>query len=125
MGSVYRPKLKNGQLQATYRISYSVNGKKVIESTGLTDEREARRILKEREGRVATGQPILPRVDKVKYDEARADLVEYYQTTEDRDLYEAGARIKHLDRFFAGSRLVTITPDVVMKYARARKAEDA
>jgi len=40
MGSVYRPKLKNGERQATYRISYSVNGKKIIESTGLTSEAE-------------------------------------------------------------------------------------
>ena len=31
MGSVYRPKLKNGERQTTYRISYSVNGKKIIE----------------------------------------------------------------------------------------------
>src|SRR5262252_6174541 len=81
MGSVYRPKLKNGQLQSTYRISYSVNGKKIIESTGLTSEAEAKRVLKEREGRVATGQPILPRVDKVKYDEVRDDLCQYYSTT--------------------------------------------
>src|SRR5215470_18503381 len=115
MGSVYRPKLKNGQLQSTYRITYSVNGKKIIESTGLTSEAEAKRVLKEREGRVATGQPILPRVDRIRYEEARADLVEHYKTTEDRELGATEARLKHLDRFFASSRLVTITPDIVTR----------
>src|SRR5215470_7950684 len=118
MGSVYRPKLKNGQLQSTYRITYSVNGKKIIESTGLTSEAEAKRVLKEREGRVATGQPILPRVDRIRYEEARADLVEYYKTTEDRDLGEAEARLRHLDQFFAKVKLVAITPDIVTRYAR-------
>src|SRR5262252_225770 len=88
MGSIYRPKLKNGERQATYKITYSVNGKKIIESTGLTSEAEAKRVLKEREGRVATGQPILPRVDRIRYDEVRDDLVQHYKTTEDRDLAE-------------------------------------
>jgi integrase len=125
MGSVYQPLLKNGERQATYKISYSVNGKKIIESTGVTDEREARRILKEREGRVATGQPILPRVDRIRYEEARADLVEHYKTTEDRDLAEAEARLKHLDRFFANCKLVAIAPDVVTRYASLRKDEGA
>ena len=82
-------------------------------------------MLKEREDLVATGQPILPRVDRIRYEEASADLVEHYKTTEDRELGETEARLKHLDRFFASSRLVTITPDIVTRYAGARKDQGA
>jgi len=82
-------------------------------------------VLKEREDLVATGQPILPRVDRIRYEEASADLVEHYKTTEDRELGETEARLKHLDRFFASSRLVTITPDIVTRYAGARKDQGA
>src|SRR5215813_12852048 len=123
MGSVYRPKLKNGQLQSTYRITYSVNGKKVIESTGLTDEREARRVLKEREGRVATGQPILPRVDKVRYEEIRDDLSRYYAATQARELGEVGKRLAHLDKFFGSLRVIAIDRSTILRYIEARQAQ--
>ncbi|HUM16594.1 MAG TPA: site-specific integrase [Candidatus Nitrosotalea sp.] len=125
MGSVYRPKLKSGQLQATYRIKYVANGKTIIESTGLTDEREARRVLKEREGRAATGQPILPRVDKVKYEEIAKDLRDYYRTTGKRNLTEAGKRLAHLDRYFTGQRIVTLDPPRITGYVSHRQGQQA
>jgi len=125
MGSVYQPLLKNGERQATYKISYSVNGRKVIESTGVTSEAEAKRILKEREGRVATGQPILPRVDKVKYDEVRDDLCRYYSATGARELVEVGKRLSHLDKFFGGARVVAIDRSTLLRYIEARQAQGA
>lgn len=135
MGSVYRPKLKNGQLQSTYRITYSANGKKIIESIGLTDEREARRVLKEREGRVATGQPILPRVDRVLYREIRKDgqqptgirddLRRYYATTVERGLVEVDKRLNHLDKFFNAYRAVAIDRAAILQYIEKRQAEGA
>ena len=125
MGSVYRPKLKNGQLQSTYRITYSVNGQKLIESTGLTSEAEAKRVLKEREGRVATGQPILLRVDRIRYEEVAHDLRAYYKATEKRDLVEVEKRLKHLDRFFTGQRIATLGPPQVTAYVAHRQREGA
>lgn len=55
------------------------DGRPVRESTGVsadtkTPPAEARRILKEREGRVAAGIPVLPRADRVRYEEAAGDL---------------------------------------------------
>jgi len=102
-----------------------VNGKKVIESTGLTDEREARRVLKEREGRVATGQPILPRVDKVRYEEIRDDLSRYYAATQARELGEVGKRLAHLDKFFGSLRVIAIDRSTILRYIEARQAQGA
>jgi integrase len=106
-----------------YWISYNASdGRRVRESTRTNDKEAAKRLLKDREGRAARGEVMLPRVDRITYDEARADLVAYYKTSGDRDLSEAEARLRHLDEFFSKRRLVTITPDVVTAYAAERQA---
>ena len=60
MGYLYRPKLKSGERSSIWWCKYYVNGKPLRESTGVTGDTKtapegARRFLKEREGRVATG----------------------------------------------------------------------
>ncbi len=55
MGSVYRPKLKSGRPSTIWWVKCYVNGRPVRESTGTEKETNARRFLKERDGRVATG----------------------------------------------------------------------
>jgi hypothetical protein len=106
-----------------YWISYNgSDGLRVRESTRTTDKEAAKRLLKDREGRAARGEVLLPRVDRITYDEAKADLIAYYKTSGNRDLSEAEARLKHLDRFFSKRRLVIITPDVVTAYAADRQA---
>jgi len=107
-----------------YWISYNgSDGRRVRESTRTNDKEAAKRLLKDREGRAARGEVLLPRVDRITYDEARADLIKFYKTYETRDTGEAEARLKHLDAFFSKRRLVTITPDVVTSYADERRAE--
>lgn len=117
-----------GQLYQRGRIwwvKYYVNGRPIRESTGTGKEKKAKRFLKEREGRVATGQPILPRADRIWYDEAARDLREHYQTTGDRNPEEAEFRLKHLDAFFSGRRLAAIGPADVTKYVLKRQGEAA
>ena len=79
MGSLYRPKLKSGKPSTIWWVKYYVNGRPVRESTGTTKESEARRLLKEREGRAASGHPILPRADRVRYEEVAQDLQMHYE----------------------------------------------
>jgi hypothetical protein len=70
MGSVYQPKLKSGGRSARWVIAYYVPGKgKVHENAGSEDRRAAARLLKERDGKLAAGEPLLPRATKVRYDE--------------------------------------------------------
>src|SRR5262245_4776052 len=106
-------------------VKYYVNGRPSYESTGLkcrdekgrkVNETEAGRILNERLGRIATGQPILPRADRVRYPEVAADLREHYKATGERDTEEVEYRLAHLDAFFTPYRLADIGPVTITRY---------
>jgi integrase len=131
MGYLYRPKLKKrpGETEAressVWWAKYYVNGRPVRESTGAAKETEARRFLKEREGRAATGAPILPRADRIRYEQIRADLREHYQATGRRNLRETDFRLAHLDRFFAGRRVSAIGTTDITAYVVRRQATGA
>src|SRR5215831_865983 len=100
MGSVYQPKLKSGGRSRRWVIAYYVPGRgKVHENTGSEDRRMAERLLKEREGRLVTGEPLLPRAQRVRYEEALKDLRTYYEARpEGRDLAEVDYRAAHLTK---------------------------
>src|SRR5437867_8435532 len=105
-------------------ISYTtVGGKRVRESTGTTVYDDAKRVLDDKRGRLARGEAVLPRLDKVTYDEAKKDLRAYYETHRTRDLHEADARRERLDVFFTGRRLASIGQDTVTAYAAERQAK--
>jgi integrase len=118
MGSLYR----RGNV---WWINYYANGRPMRESTGTEKETEAKRFLKEREGRMAMGQPMLRRADRIPYDEVARDLRQYYQTTGSRHLGEAEYRLKHLDAFFAGRRVATIGPAEITDYVAMRQRAGA
>jgi len=129
MGYLYKPKLKKreGETEAressVWWVKYYQDGKPIRVSTGTEKETEARRFLKEREGRVATGQPILPRADRVRYEEIAADLKRHYEATGTRDLKEYARRVQHLDRFFAGRRVASLgQPDADAYIVERQKA---
>ena len=104
-------------------MSYTtVDGRRVRESTKTTDYDIAKRMLDDKRGRIARGETVLPRLDKITYDEARDDLRAFYETHKTRDLAEADVRLKRLDAFFRGYRLANITPDIITKYVRDRQA---
>lgn len=94
----------------------------IRESTETEKETEARTFLKKKEGDAVAGRPVLPPVDRIHYEEAAADLRTHYETTVDRDLYEAEKRLKHLDGFFRTRRISAIRPADVARYIAARQA---
>ena len=67
--------------------------------------------------------PVLPRADRVRYEEAAADLRRHYQTTGIRDLTRPKAGLKHLDPFFAARRLASIGQADAARYAEQRQGE--
>jgi integrase len=118
MGSLYRQ--KNSRF---WWAKYYVNGRPVRESTGAEKETDARRFLKQREGRVAVGAPITPRADRVRFEEAEADLRMHYEATGSRDLAEYARRVAHLTKHFAGARISTIGQPAVDRYVAKRTAQ--
>ena len=118
MDSLY----KRGEI---YWLKYYVNGRPRWESTGTTKRKEAERFKQEREGRIATGQPILRRADRISYEEVAQDLRQHYRTTGSRNLEEVEYRLKHLDRYFGGYRVVGIGPAEVTAFVAHRQREGA
>ena len=104
---------------------YYVNGRPVRESTGTEKETEAKRILDARRGRAATGQPMLPRADRVRYDEAAGDLRQHYEASGTRGLEEADYRLARLKAHFAGRRLASIGPADATAYVAKRQVAEA
>src|SRR5262245_21434973 len=98
MGYVYRPKLKSGERASIYWAKWYEHGRAIRESTGSEKEAEAKRFLKLREGAVATGAPIPPRLDRIRYDELAEDLRTFYKTTGRwKNLDDVEDRLAHLD----------------------------
>jgi integrase len=118
VGCVY----KRGKI---WWVAYYQHGKQVQESARTTSQTEAKRLLKEREGKVATGQPILHRADRVTYREIAHDLQEHYETTGARNLEETGYRLAHLGRYFKHMRVTQIGSAEITAYARHRQREGA
>lgn len=104
---------------------YYVNGKPVRESTQTEKETEAKRFLKDREGSAVKGQPILPRVERIRYEEAAEDLRTHCKTTGERDLVEAETRLAHLDASFQSRRISAIEGAEISRYIAARQGEGA
>ena len=108
-----------------YWMKYYVDGRPVYESTGMRKESQAFRVLHERLGRIAVGQPVLRRVDRIPYTEAAQDLRAYYTSSGERNPTEAEFRLAHLDRFCRHHRLAAIGPADVTGYTLQRQGEKA
>ena len=115
MGMVY----KRGEV---YWIKYYAGGKPIRESTRTTKQKEAERFLKDREGRVAMGAPMLPRVERIRVEELLTDLKAQYETTGQRTLREAETRLTPLKQFFTGRRAASIGGAVLTVYIQHRQA---
>jgi site-specific recombinase XerD len=120
---LYRRKRPDGSLAPTWWVKYYVNGRPKRESTNTTKENEAKRFLKEREGRVVTGQPIIRCADRIRYEEIAADLRQHYETTGTRNLKEADVRLRALKPFFTNRRVADIDGPLVSRYIAARQAQ--
>ncbi len=116
MGMLYR----RGSI---FWVKYYVNGRAVRESTETAKEQEARRFLKLKEGAVATGAPIPPRMDRILYNDLAADLRQHYTTTGERDLEEVKPRLAHLERFFRNRRASSIGPALITAYVAERQEQ--
>jgi len=67
------------------------------------------------------GQPILPRVDRVRVEELLKDLREYYETTGDRNLRKADCRLTPLKAFFTGRRASALNGADFTRYVQKRQ----
>lgn len=115
-----------GQLKKrgrTWWIRYYRNGKRHEESSGSTKEGEAKRLLRLREGDIERGVATTPKVGRIRFEEAAADVINDCRTNRKRSLVDVERRIeKHLKPVFGGRRMATITTADIREYVARRQA---
>lgn len=111
------------KLGKTYWIRYSRDGRRYEENAHTAKESEARRLLKIREGDIARGVAVTPKITQLRFEEAAEDLLRDYTTNGKRSADVVSRRVrKHLLPYFAGRRLASITTADVRSYIAQRQA---
>jgi integrase len=104
-------------------IRYYRNGKRHEESSRSSRKGVALDLLRRREGAPADGIPVTAKIGRFRFEEAAADLVTEYTVNGRRSLNELERRIeKHLQPFFGGRRMSSITTADVRTYIAQRQS---
>jgi len=107
-------------------IKYYRNGRPFEESSRSRVKEDARTLLKLREGDVAKGLPVSPRLAQLRFEEAVADVETDYRVNGKRSLNDVARRIrKHLAPYFGGRRMAAITTGEVRAYVDQRQQAGA
>src|SRR5262249_37632763 len=88
-------------------------------------EGEARRLLNQRLGKIANGEPIMLRAERVRIGELLDDLITEYTVNRRRSLERARYSVAHLRGYFGEARAQSLDPTVVRDYIARRQAADA
>src|SRR5262245_65027857 len=105
MGCIYR----RGK-QGWYSILYYLCGKRYVESTGSASYENAKTLLRRREGDIARGIPVTPAVGKLRFEQARDDLLNYQRVNRRPGIKKLERRIAlHLEPRFGRMKMVDIT----------------
>lgn len=109
-----------------WHIYYYCNGRQIRESSKSESKLTAERLLHRRFIEMGIVSPPTTNPAKLKYEDIRESLLEEYRARGKRFLkmleYEG---LKHLDDFFAGSGVATITTHLLRTFIRKRKAQGA
>jgi integrase len=91
------------------------------ESARSDKEGDAKTLLKRREGAIANGEPVSPKIGRVTFREAASDVVNDYKVNGKRSLADLQRRIdKHLTPYFGNRRLADITTSHVRAFIADR-----
>jgi integrase len=125
MGALYRPTYRAAdgtvRTSAVWWVRFRQHGKPVRQSTETKSERTARAILRDREGRVAFGIPVIARADKITLGETATLIRQDYASNGHKSADTLDLRLAHLMNHFNGaSRIARITTGHVERYKAAR-----
>ena len=128
LGRIFKPrwKRKDGSYYESPKwwISFYHRGKEIRESSESENEAEAKRLLKRKVTAIEAGK-VLPREDKLTFDELAKDLENDYRVNAKRTLADLSYRVGHLREFFGMDRAIDITTDRGRAYQRKRLEEGA
>jgi integrase len=101
-----------------WHIYYYCNGRQIRESSKSESKLTAERLLHRRFIEMGIVSPPTTNPAKLKYEDIRESLLEEYRARGKRSLLG----LKHLDDFFEGRRVATITTNLLRTFIRERKA---
>ena len=121
MGCIYRHKGR-----PTWWVKYrGAGGKWQYESSHSAREKDATHLLRLREGDTAKGIPVTSHVGRLRFEEAREDLVTYHKAN-GRDTKKLEGRIAmHLTPFFERRKMTEINGALVNAYVASRLEQKA
>jgi len=109
---------------AVWWVKYYRNGRPIRESSHSSKESDAINLLKLREGDIAHGLPVNPKLNRIRFDEAADDLKTEYAVNGRRSSDELERRIRlHLLPHFGGRRLASITTADVNAFILKRQKD--
>jgi len=112
------------QRGAVWWVKYYRNGRPIRESSGSSKESDAINLLKIREGDIAHGLPVNPKLNRIRFDEAAEDLKTEYAVNGRRSADELERRIRlHLLPYFGGRRLAMISTANVNAFILKRQMD--
>lgn len=122
MGCVYQRKGTG-----FYWIKYfDQAGRPQYESSRSKEKRDAKDLLKLREGDITRGLPVTAKVGRLTFDEAARDLITDYQTNKQKSLSDLKRKVTlHLTPYFRDRRMAEITTVSVRAYIAARQEQEA
>jgi len=130
-GSVFRPvyKDRHGHLKKarTFWVQYhNLSGRRVREATEAKTAKEAEKILRERQERVAAGKPVQASFEAVTLADLYKMVVNDYAEKKRRSAKRVAQAWAHLKDFFGEeTKAVTITEVRVDQYKAHRRSEQA
>jgi integrase len=112
------------QRGAVWWVKYYRNGRPIRESSGSPKESDAINLLKIREGDIAHGLPVNPKLNRIRFDEAAEDLKTEYAVNGRRSADELERRIRlHLLPYFGGRCLAMISTANVNAFILKRQMD--
>ena len=107
----------NGTLGETgpYWMKYYSEGRPIQESTRTLDRVEAKRLLKEKEGVVASGLYRGPKIERIRFEDLAALVKQDYQINKRKTLRRVDEYMNHLKTFFRKMRATSITTERIKR----------
>ncbi len=123
MGSLYRPKLKSGELCRIYWTKIWVNGSVRRESTETDSLEEAKRILRVREGHVAEGKEPPAHAHRVMFEDLARDYLTDYKVNGKKSAERAYYSVEGLKLSFAGWKAKQIKTPAIRAHIALRQKQ--